>query len=112
MVTKGECLGNSCRFYIEKPDNICFKQGVLPRCSPELKQRRKILDAAAPDLYEALKNLPRPKSILEEAAYTGGDVPKKWINDRGHFNDGYNQALKDVAKLREQALSKMEGKDD
>jgi len=40
--------------------------------------------------------LPRRKSILEDAAYTGGDVPKKWINDRGHYNDGYNKALEDV----------------
>ena len=60
------------------------------------------------DLVEALKELPEPKSLLEDAAYTGGDVPKKWINDRGHFNDGYNQALKDVAERRERALAKAE----
>ena len=60
------------------------------------------------DLVEALKELPEPKSLLEDAAYTGGDVPRKWINDRGHFNDGYNQALKDVAKRRERALAKVE----
>jgi len=62
------------------------------------------------DMYEALKQLPEPKSILADAAYTGGDIPKKWMNDRGHFNDGYNQALKDVTKLREQALAKFEEK--
>ncbi len=61
---------------------------------------------AVKKMYDALKELPRPKSILEDASYTGGDVPKKWINDRGFFNDGYNQALRDVAKLREQALTK------
>ncbi|KKL76917.1 hypothetical protein LCGC14_2040060, partial [marine sediment metagenome] len=61
------------------------------------------------EMCEALKNLPRRKSILEDAAYTGGDVPKKWINDRGYFNDGYNQALKDVAKHNESALAKAEG---
>lgn len=55
--TKGECLGGSCRFYYEKPDTICFKQGVLPRCSPRLKAKRKKLDEAAPDLYEALKEI-------------------------------------------------------
>jgi len=65
---------------------------------------------AAPELYEALKNLPERKSILAEAAYSGGDLSKKWINDRGHFNDGYNQALKDVKKIREQAIAKAEGK--
>ena len=65
---------------------------------------------AAPELYEALKDLPEPKSILAEAAYTGGDIPKKWMNDRGHFIDGYNQALKEVAKRREQALAEAEGK--
>jgi len=62
------------------------------------------------EMYEALKKLPSRKSLLEDAAYTGGDVPKKWINDRGHFNDGYNQALKDVAQLREQALAKAASK--
>jgi hypothetical protein len=61
-------------------------------------------------MYEALKGLPRPKSLLEDAAYTGGDVKKKWIDNRGHFNDGYNQALEDVAKLREKALAKAEEK--
>ena len=50
-----ECLGETCRFYVMKPDNICFKQGVLPRCSPELKASRRKLNHAAPDLYEALK---------------------------------------------------------
>ena len=61
---------------------------------------------AAEDMYEALKELPEPKSLLADAAYTGGDVSKSWIRDRGNWNDGYNQALKDVAKLREQALAK------
>ena len=62
------------------------------------------------NMVEALTKLPEPKSILAEAAYTGGDVPKSWIRDRGNWNDGYNQALEDVAKLREQALQKAEGK--
>ena len=53
----GKCLGNSCRFYCDKPDAICFKQGILPECSPELKAERKKLDNAAPDLYEALNAL-------------------------------------------------------
>ena len=69
------------------------------------------LSSAAPDMYEALKHLPEPKSILADDAYNGGDVPKKWINNQGFFNDGYNQALKDTAKLREQALAKAEGKE-
>jgi len=68
------------------------------------------LDVAAPVMYEALNNLPEPKSILADAAYTGGDVPKSWIRDRGNFNDGYNQALKDVSKMREQVLAKTKGK--
>ena len=42
--------------------------------------------------------LPRPKSILAEAAYTGGDVPKKWINDRGNYIQGYNDALKETLR--------------
>lgn len=65
---------------------------------------------AAPDMVEELKYLPEPKSILADAAYTGGDVPKKWINDRGFFNDGYNQALKDIKEHRKQALDKEAGK--
>ena len=67
------------------------------------------LHKSAPELYEACKNLPEPKSILVECAYTGGDIPKKWMNDRGHFIDGYNQALKEVRELLGQALTKAEG---
>lgn len=66
---------------------------------------------AAPDLYEALKYLPERKSLLADAAYTGGDLPKKWINDMGYYYNGYNQALIDIALHREQALAKAEGKD-
>ena len=40
--------------------------------------------------------LPKEKSLLEEAAYTGGDVSKKWINDRGNYISGYNDALKQI----------------
>jgi len=65
---------------------------------------------AAEDMYEALKNLPEPKSLLADAAYTGGDVPKSWIRDRGNFNDGYNQALKEVAFRNKQALALAEDK--
>ena len=65
---------------------------------------------ASLDMYEALKELPEPKSILAEAAYTGGDVPKKWIAERGQFIDGYNQALKDVKIRQQQALAKAEQK--
>ncbi len=53
--TKSECLGHSCRFYYVKPDNTCFFQGVLPRCSPGLKACRRKLDEAAPDMREALE---------------------------------------------------------
>jgi len=64
--TKGEyCLGNSCRFYNESPDAICFKQGVLPHCSPELKQRRKSIDNSAVDMYEALKAVKEARDYLE-----------------------------------------------
>ena len=42
------CLGNSCRFYNIKPDTICFHSGVLPKCSPELKQQRGLLDNLTP----------------------------------------------------------------
>ena len=56
--TKEEyCLGNSCRFYREKPDAICFKQGVLPECSPALKQVRTKLDNTSVEMYEILKAL-------------------------------------------------------
>ena len=51
------CLGNSCRFYREKPDAICFKQGVFPGCSPRLKQERISLDNASVDMYQALKEI-------------------------------------------------------
>ena len=64
---------------------------------------------ALPDLYEALKTLPAPKSILAEAAYTGADVPKKWISDRGNYIDGYNQALKDVKQRSDKAVAKADG---
>lgn len=33
-----ECLGKGCRWFEGKADSRCFKLGVLPRCSPDLKQ--------------------------------------------------------------------------
>ena len=33
----------------------------------------------------------KKKSILEEAAYSGG-VPKKWLKERGQYVEGYNSA--------------------
>ena len=62
------------------------------------------------ELVEACNSLPEPKSILSEAAYTGGDAPKKWMNDRGYFIDGYNQALKEVKEHLNPALAKAESK--
>ena len=53
--TEGECLGRSCRFYIGRDSFTCFKLGVLPRCSPSLKEKRIKLDNTAPKLYEALR---------------------------------------------------------
>jgi hypothetical protein len=54
--TKGEyCLGNSCRFYKANIDAVCFNEGVLPKCSPALKQARMKLDSASPEMHEALK---------------------------------------------------------
>ncbi len=68
--TKGEqCLGLSCRFYHQRPDMICFKQGVLPRCSPALKAARERLDAAAPKMAEALKDLNYKFRVLAEMAW-------------------------------------------
>ena len=67
------------------------------------------LITAAPEFLEASVHLPQPKSLLADAAYTGGDLPKKWINDRGHYNDGYNQCLKDVALHFEPAIAKATG---
>ncbi|KKL66617.1 hypothetical protein LCGC14_2143220 [marine sediment metagenome] len=86
-------------------DRIC--EVVLPSTGYRVQAEANAhLIAAAPAMYEELKYLPEPKSILAEAAYTGGDVPKKWIAEHGQFCDGYNQALKDIAKHREQALAK------
>ena len=36
------------------------------------------------------------KSLLEECAYSGGGIPKKWIEERGQYIKGYNQALSDI----------------
>jgi len=93
--TKGEC---SCHIIIGAGQNPKYTIVYCPK------------HKAAPKLYGACKNLPEPKSILAEAAYTGGDIPKKWINDRGYYIDGYNQALRDVAKHFEQALAEAEVK--
>ncbi|KKK64627.1 hypothetical protein LCGC14_2982280 [marine sediment metagenome] len=68
------------------------------------------LHKSARDMYEALNKLPERIDMLAEAAYTGGDIPKTWIRDRGNYADGYNKALEDVQKLREKALAKAEGK--
>jgi len=77
-MVKGEyCLGNSCRFYNEKPDAICFKQGVLPKCSPELRQTRKKLDTSSPDMYEALEDLVHGFLAASEMAGLSEDLRTK-----------------------------------
>ena len=81
----------------------------LMRLVGDDQEHRIDLMSAAEDLYEALKTLPAPKSILAEAAYTGADVPKKWISDRGNYIDGYNQALKDVKQRSDKAVAKADG---
>jgi hypothetical protein len=78
---------------------------------PAEKEANANLISAAPEMYEALKELPEKKSLLSEAAYTGGDVSKKWVNDRGNYIEGYNQAIKDMQIKAQQALSKAEGKE-
>jgi hypothetical protein len=62
-------------------------------------------------MYEALKNPPKLKSLLEEAAYTGGDVPQKWIEERSQYIAGYNQAINDIQQMAKVALAKAEGRD-
>ena len=84
---EGYCLGNSCRFYKEKPDAICFKQGVLPRCSPALKQARMKLDDSSPDMHEALKEIVSDLTDIGDCRVT---------------NHSFN--------LAQQALAKAEGK--
>lgn len=97
--TKGEyCLGDACRWYNQKSDAICFKQGVLPRCSPELKQVRKKLDYSAPNMYEALKIL------IEETAFYSDE---KCDHDVGICWCSYKGALSQST----QALAKAEGKE-
>jgi hypothetical protein len=39
--TEGECLGQSCRWFKGKPTAECFRLGVLPHCSPMLKEEKK-----------------------------------------------------------------------
>jgi len=81
----------------------------VARCEGDNAEAHANLNAAARDMYKALKDLPRKKSILEEAAYSGGDVPKKWINERGQYIDGYNQAIKDCELRFAKVLTKIEG---
>ena len=77
------CLGNSCRFYKEKPDAICFNQGVFPSCSPALKQIRMRLDNTSVEMYEALQ------LYIEHQAGT-----------RGHYcSICHNEIEKAVAKV-------------
>lgn len=46
---------------------------------------------------EIKKCIPSRKSLLADAAYSGGEgLGKKWINDIGIYYDGYNKALDDV----------------
>lgn len=53
--TEEMCLGWGCKYYARETPGLCFHAGFLPKCSPELKAKRKRLDASAPKLYEALK---------------------------------------------------------
>ena len=64
------------------------------------------LIAAAPEFLAALENLPAPKSIFADKAYTGEDVPLKWIIDRVAFIAGYNTALKDIESCNKATIAK------
>ena len=61
---------------------------------------------AVRELVKALEEVAQmpPHSVLAEAAYTGGDLPKKWIKERPIFSDGYNEALREVKLKVETAL--------
>ena len=46
------------------------------------------------DYIKILKGM--KKSLLEDCAYQGADIPKKWIKEQGLYYKGYNQAITDI----------------
>ncbi len=78
----------------------------LKAMAVKFRNQRDQLRQDKAEMLGVLDYLPRPKSILEEAAYTGGEMPKKWMYERGIFINGYNGALKDVKKCLRDAIAK------
>lgn len=62
-LTLKECLGESCKWFKSKPDATCFKQGVLPRCSPSLKAKKKA------QLAKLHRDRPKFNNALEADAH-------------------------------------------
>ena len=50
---------------------------------------------------ELVKRLPREESLLRDAAYSGGDLPKSYIKERIPYEKGFNDCLNQIKSLIE-----------
>lgn len=68
------------------------------------------LIAQAPAMYEALKRIMilDTNSSLDAMAYSGGDIPKKWLREVAPSIDARAKARKEIQAIIKPVLSKLE----
>ena len=71
------------------------------------------LITSAPAMYEALQRIMMmdTSSALDAMAYTGGDVPKKWLREEAPAIDARANARKEIQAIIRPILAKAEGND-
>jgi hypothetical protein len=67
--------------------------------------------AAAAQMYEALKSIMSldTSGSLAAAAYTGGDIPKKWIREVAPAIDARANARKEIQEIIRPVLAAIDG---
>jgi len=69
---------------------------------------------AAPKMFEALQRIMAldDSGILEAMAYSGGDIPKKWMREEAPAIDAKSKAIKEIKEIIRPILAKAEGRAD
>jgi hypothetical protein len=119
--TKGEWrvseIGGSVRYIVDDKDHIIAT--VWSASTEKLLSDYKLpsianahIMASAPKLYEACKRimLLDDSGPLEAVAYSGGDIPKKWLREVAPAIEAKSKAIKEVKSIIRPAIAKAEGK--
>uniref|UniRef100_A0A6M3LTT0 Uncharacterized protein n=1 Tax=viral metagenome TaxID=1070528 RepID=A0A6M3LTT0_9ZZZZ len=86
---------------------------VIPQCGCEVANNSIKYcpkHQAASDMYEALRRILSfdDSGCLAAAAYSGGDMPKKWIREVAPAIEARSAARKEMQAIARQAISKAE----